>query len=151
MLNGTFFYQYEPRNKNMIFDKSDEIILEISKRTRRIRHVLINNKIIATLRPSDGFLIFNIEGAEFIKRKIIDIPKKVYISDEGINSLKKTSSIFPKQIINIDEDIRPGDEVFILDKNENIIATGKSILSSEEIKFFKRGVAIKVRHKKKLQ
>ena len=151
MLNGTFFYQYEPHTDKILFDEKDNVFVEVSKKTKKIRHITLNGKILATIRPKDGFLIFTINGAEFVKEKIRELPKKVYISEEGIKSLKTTSSIFTKQIVKFDENIRPNDEVFILNLKGDIIATGRSNLSSEEIMSLKRGVAIKVRHKKKIQ
>ena len=151
MLNGTFFYQYEPYTDEILFDGKDNIFVEVSKKTKKIRHVTLNGKILATIRPKDGFLIFTIEGAEFVKKKIRELPKKVYVSNEGVKSLKTTSSIFTKQIVKLDENIRPNDEVFILDLKGDIVATGKSNLSSEEMRSLKRGVAIKVRHKRKIQ
>ena len=145
ILNGTFNYQFQISNTLVL---SENIILGISKSTKKIRHIYINDKLIATIRPSDGFLIFNIEGAEYIKRKLKTLPKKVVVSKIVQQILKKSSIIPAKYIIDADQNIYPEDEVFIVDDENQILATGKAILTGYEMKNSKTGIAVKVRHKK---
>jgi len=146
ILNGTFNYQFQIRNTFVLFEN---VILGISKSTKKIRHIYINDKLIATIRPSDGFLIFNIEGAEYIKKKLKTLPKKVVVSKIVQQILKKSSIIPAKYIIDADQNIYPEDEVFIVDEENQILATGKAILTSYEMKNSRTGIAVKVRHKKK--
>lgn len=145
ILNGTFNYQFQISNTLVL---SENIILGISKSTKKIRHIYINDKLIATIRPSDGFLIFNIEGAEYIKRKLKTLPKKVVVSKIVQQILKKSSIIPAKYIVDADQNIYPEDEVFIVDEENQILATGKAILTGYEMKNSKTGIAVKVRHKK---
>ena len=126
ILNGTFNYQFQISNTLVL---SENIILGISKSTKKIRHIYINDKLIATIRPSDGFLIFNIEGAEYIKRKLKTLPKKVVVSKIVQQILKKSSIIPAKYIVDADQNIYPEDEVFIVDEENQILATGKAILT----------------------
>ncbi|MEQ9716069.1 MAG: PUA domain-containing protein [Candidatus Asgardarchaeum sp.] len=146
ILNGTFNYQFQIRNTFVLFEN---VILGISKSTKKIRHIYINDKLIATIRPSDGFLIFNIEGAEYIKKKLKTLPKKVVVSKIVQQILKKSSIIPAKYIVDADQNIYPEDEVFIVDEENQILATGKAILTSYEMKNSRTGIAVKVRHKKK--
>ncbi len=48
-------------------------------------------------------------------------------------------------MVDADEEIRPKEEVIIVDEENEVLAAGKSILTGREMKAFKRGVAVKVR------
>ncbi|PKP60848.1 MAG: hypothetical protein CVT88_01845 [Candidatus Altiarchaeales archaeon HGW-Altiarchaeales-1] len=50
-----------------------------------------------------------------------------------------------KDIINADKNLRAGDECLVVDKDDNLIATGTLMLAPGECTSFKRGVAVRVR------
>ncbi|TFH07217.1 MAG: hypothetical protein E4H14_09000 [Candidatus Thorarchaeota archaeon] len=59
----------------------------------------------------------------------------------------KGGSIFAVGINEADSEIRPGDEVIILNNEENVIAVGKSEMSGREMCELNRGRAVTIRHK----
>jgi predicted RNA-binding protein (TIGR00451 family) len=59
----------------------------------------------------------------------------------------KGGSIFAVGINEADSEIRPGDEVIILNNEEKVIAVGKSEMSGREMCELKRGRAVTIRHK----
>ena len=50
-----------------------------------------------------------------------------------------------KHVLDAGNDIRTGDEVIVVDKDNNVIAVGKAILTMEEMLSYKTGVAVKTR------
>ena len=54
-----------------------------------------------------------------------------------------------KHVVKADRDIRPKDEVIVVDEEGGVLAVGHAILSGDEMTVFRRGVAVKVRHGKK--
>ncbi len=42
-------------------------------------------------------------------------------------------------------DLRAGDEVLIVDENDNLIRTGTLVLSPQECMDFERGIAVRIR------
>jgi 7-cyano-7-deazaguanine tRNA-ribosyltransferase len=44
-----------------------------------------------------------------------------------------------------DEDIRPYDEVLVVDELDNLAAIGRAMLTKDEMLAFKKGLAVKVR------
>ena len=56
-----------------------------------------------------------------------------------------TKSIFSKFVIECDENIKANDEVLIVNKDDDLLAFGKSLLNSNEIYDFNTGQAIKTR------
>ncbi|MEM4511504.1 MAG: hypothetical protein QXD25_01700, partial [Nanopusillaceae archaeon] len=61
-------YQFGNKIGDKIIEKYKENIkLEISKSTGRIRRIYINNKLFGTVEPSTGFIIPTFFGGEIIK------------------------------------------------------------------------------------
>jgi uncharacterized protein with predicted RNA binding PUA domain len=54
--------------------------------------------------------------------------------------------VFAAHVVKADEEIRAKDEVIVVDEDDHILAVGRALLSSSEMKAFKTGVAVKVRH-----
>jgi len=70
--------------------------------------------------------------------------------DESVEEYAvKGKSVFNKFVNECDENIRRNDEVLIVNKNDKLLAYGKSLLSSYEINDFDNGQAIKTRKLKK--
>lgn len=116
-----------------------------SKRTGRIRHVYLWDKLLATLRPTNGSFSLTITGA----RRIIELvkPKRLWvkIQEDAAPFVAKGKSVFAKHVVDADKEIRPQEEVVVIDDKNEILAIGKAILTGEEMKAFKKGVAVRVR------
>jgi uncharacterized protein with predicted RNA binding PUA domain len=116
-----------------------------SKRTGRIKHVVYKDKIIATLRP-DGGIALTLEGASLLLKTNKIIGNCIIIRDDIKEFISNGASVFCKHVIFVGNNVKIGGEVLVLDENNNLLAVGRSILTSDMIKVFKRGVAVKIRH-----
>jgi predicted RNA-binding protein (TIGR00451 family) len=47
--------------------------------------------------------------------------------------------------VNVDGEIRPCEEVVVLNEKGAVVAVGRAVLSGKEMRAFKRGVAVRVR------
>jgi predicted RNA-binding protein (TIGR00451 family) len=123
----------------------DNVEIFFSKRTGRIRYIYLDGKLLAALNPTTGLFTLTIEGARrvFSSMKIKRLWVKV--SDDSVPFVERGGDVFAKHVIESDEDIRPGEEVIIIDREGNVIAVGRAVLSGAEMKAFKRGIAVKVR------
>ncbi len=75
---------------------------------------------------------------------LLDIKKGYVIADEGaIESILKTSNLMGPGVAEVDGEIKEGDEVVVLNKDGEVIATGKARKNADEMK--SRGVAIKIK------
>ncbi|BFI73609.1 tRNA-guanine(15) transglycosylase [Nanoarchaeota archaeon] len=139
-------YQFGDKVGDKIIENHKDIKIEKSRKTGRIRRIYIDNKLFGTIEPSTGFIVLTFFGGEILK-KFLEFPKyRIIISDEAVNFVKDGKSVFNKFVLNIDENILPKDIVLIVDKNDNLIAIGESLLSAKEIKDLKYGVAAKVKN-----
>ncbi|MFX1466458.1 MAG: PUA domain-containing protein, partial [Promethearchaeota archaeon] len=111
-----------------------------------IRHVYLNDELLATLRPKDGLFALTITGAQQILEKTRgEIRFKVQVNDESIPFIKRGRNVFAKHVIDASPEIRPKSEIIVVDKSNTLLAVGKNVLSGEEILAFQKGIAVKVR------
>jgi len=123
----------------------DSVHIVFSRRTGRIRHIYLGNKLLATLRPKDGMFSLTLAGA---KRLMLGLkPSRLWVKVEKDAEpfVAKGKSVFAKHVVDADCEIRPQEEVVVIDENEEVLAVGKAVLTGKEMKAFKHGVAVKVR------
>lgn len=122
----------------------EEISFDYSRKTGRIKSFAINNELIGTLR-SDGGIALTILGAsillnnrEFKQNCIVPIHDALPFVSEG-------RSLFCKHVEWFGSNINIGSEVVVIDKNEDVLAVGKSVVSQSQLRGRIGDVAVKVR------
>ncbi|NWG09396.1 MAG: queuine tRNA-ribosyltransferase [Nitrososphaerales archaeon] len=122
----------------------DRLNFAFSKRTGRMKSVLLDGKLLATLR-SDGGIALTIHGADLLTKHPGFFENCVVVGDEAREYVSMGRSAFVKHVVSCGDRIRPGSEVVVVDTNRRVIAVGKAILSARMMRSFKQGVAVKVR------
>ncbi len=125
----------------------DELNFEFSPRTKRLKRVFFQNKLLATFRE-DGSLALTLNGAEILSKSKRFLENCVIVKDLAEEPIRKGRSIFVKHLNYVGDRIRINGEVIVLNTKREIIAIGKAKLSSNMMKSFKRGLAVKVREGK---
>jgi 7-cyano-7-deazaguanine tRNA-ribosyltransferase len=136
-------FQFDNRMGEILFP--EEIEVTRSKRTGRIREIYLNSELLAVYRPRDGLLSLSLAGARRILEKNKDLPSKVVLEDIAVEFVSNGKSLFAKHVIESDVNIRPQDEVIIVNKKGDLIAVGRATLSGTEMLSFKKGIAVRVR------
>lgn len=134
MLRSIARYQFNSKEADVFIPDNVKTMGKFDKR------IMVNGKQIATLHFRNGFYSLNLEGGNILK----NIHKKWV----NINFELKTNSLLSPGVVKADHDIIPGDEVVIL-KDDEVVGVGKAILSGREMEMASKGVAVKVRHRKK--
>ncbi len=117
-----------------------------SPSTGRVRNVFADGEHIFSLRASDGMISLRIPGAERLRRALPAPALRVSVDADAANSAAQGKSVFAKFVRGCDPDMSPGDEALVVDAGDKLVAVGRSLMVSEEMLRFKRGVAVKVRH-----
>ncbi|RLF11409.1 MAG: pseudouridine synthase [Thermoprotei archaeon] len=121
------------------------IELKFSPKTGRVRHIYLDGVLLATLRPSDGLLALTVEGG----RRLLTIltPPRLRVKVlEGVEEyVSEGRDVLAKHVSDADPELRPGEEVLVVDSHGELLAVGKAVLSGLEMLSFKEGVAVKVR------
>ncbi len=119
--------------------------VEISRKTGMPRQIKVAGKHIATFRPEDGLLTLGIEGAMRL-RDVLEFPRmRVVVDDEAEPFARKGRNVFSKFVVDADPALRPYDEVIVVNRNDEILATGQTILNGEEMVMSSQGLAVRVR------
>jgi predicted RNA-binding protein (TIGR00451 family) len=70
----------------------------------------------------------------------------VKVKDDVSKFIMEGGDVFSAHVVDADDEIRSKDEAIVVDGSNRVLAVGRAVLSGEEMKAFKRGVAVKVRH-----
>ena len=124
----------------------DNVQIEYSHNTGRIRYITINGERIATMRPTDGRLSLSISAARALKQKCPEARCFVTVRQDISKFVAEGGDVFAAHVTEVDPEIHAKDEVIVLDQTGQVIAVGRAFLSANEMLAFKTGVAIKVRH-----
>lgn len=123
----------------------EDVKIVRSKRTGRIRYVYFKGERLATLRPTDGLFSLSIAGAKRIIDRAESAKCLVVVQDDVSEFIARGGTVFAKHIIKADDEIRPKDEVIVVDKSRKVLAVGRAALSGKGMEAFARGVAVKTR------
>jgi uncharacterized protein with predicted RNA binding PUA domain len=136
-------YQFGKGAGEILFPDSVEFILS---RTQRISQIKEGKQRIATLRSFDGLFTLSIEGARRL-HQFFKYPRlRVVMNEESSEFVRKGETAFCKHVLDVDPAIRAYDEVIVVDEKDSLLATGKAMLASEELKIFEHGVAVRIRY-----
>jgi uncharacterized protein with predicted RNA binding PUA domain len=129
-----------------LFPSDREFYVQRSVNTGKIRNVLTPDGILyLVLRAQD--LLFSLQEASAkVILKCTNPPALRVVIPSSVKSfVMEGRSVFAKFVMDVDPKLRAGDEVVVVDENDALIAVGKMRVSGEEVKQYKRGVAVNVR------
>jgi len=124
----------------------ENIEIQLSPRTGRIRYINLNGERLATLRPTDGVLSLSIKAAQLMAENTPEAKCFVTVKNDVSPYIARGGDVFAVHVVGVDEEVGVKDEIIVLDEDRQVLAVGRTLLSSIEIRAFKTGVAVKVRH-----
>lgn len=122
-----------------------EVRIVHSKRTGKVRHIYMGAKLLATLRPTTGLFVLTIAGAKRMVNEVKPLRSWVRIQKDVEAFIAKGRNVFAKHVIEADSEIRPQEEVIVVNEKNIVLAVGRALLSGKEMKAFSRGIAVRVR------
>jgi predicted RNA-binding protein (TIGR00451 family) len=142
-LRGVASYQLGKVAGTALFDKGIKLVC--SRQTGRIRHIYRRNRLIATLRPKDGCLALTLDGAKQLMSRLSRLPNQVAVSDEVSDFIRVGGDVFAKHVVRADQGLRPAEEAIVTDEHGALLGVGRAVLSGYDMRFLKRGVAVRIR------
>jgi predicted RNA-binding protein (TIGR00451 family) len=70
----------------------------------------------------------------------------VVVKNDVSKFIAAGGDVFAVHVAKVDAEVGAKDEVIALDEDGKVLAVGRTVLCSNEMKAFKTGVAVKVRH-----
>jgi predicted RNA-binding protein (TIGR00451 family) len=142
-IRGIADYQFGRGAGMVLFP--DDVSIDYSRNTGRIRHIHAGEELLAAFRPNNGLFTLTIAGAKRLISGLGDFGYTVVVDDDVSEFVGQGRNVFVKHVVDACEKIRPGDEVIVVDSGRNVLAVGKAVMIRKEMLAFKRGVAVKVR------
>ncbi len=136
-------YQFLPGAGKVLFPEGVDV--SFSSKTGRFKEIRLGGELIASFRSNDGTFALSIKGAELLLRNF-QKPRLRAVIEKGVAGIvAEGRNVFAKHVKEADPEIRPGDEVIVVDEEDMLVAVGRAVLSGEEMTAFSKGVAIKTR------
>jgi predicted RNA-binding protein (TIGR00451 family) len=115
-----------------------------SKRSDRLKKVLHEDKLFATIRPN-GVIAPTFYGASMLIRSKAYAQNSVVVEPAAVEFVRQGKSVFCKFVKSVGKHVLSDGEVAVLDPEGNVIAVGSARVHGDYMRSFKAGVAVKVR------
>ncbi len=136
-------YQFGIEATDAMFRGEIEIVK--SRKTGKIRNVISDGEHILSLRAGDGLYTLKPAGALRILEKVPAPFMRVAVNDDSVPFVSNGRNAFCQFVLEMDKEIRPMEEVIVVDKDDRFLATGRALLVENEVRSLKKGIAVKVR------
>ncbi|MFW9963787.1 MAG: tRNA guanosine(15) transglycosylase TgtA [Candidatus Sifarchaeia archaeon] len=146
-LRALLMYQWG-ENAGKLADHED-LQIELSKSTGKIRHCKSKGEILFTNVPTTGLLTPTYLGGVELLRAGIEETYRVIIDSDVSEFVASGKSALAKFVKHASVTLKAGEEVLVLDEAQNLLGTGRALMTGAEMAFFNRGVAVAIRHPRK--
>ncbi|MCK4379509.1 MAG: pseudouridine synthase, partial [Candidatus Lokiarchaeota archaeon] len=113
-------YQFGKKITDILFDNLDQVKLVRSPKTNKIRYIYYENNLLLTLRPTNGFFTLTLYSAKKVVSNTSPPKLRVVVLNEISEFIKKGRNVFCKHVVNIDENLRPFDEVIVVNQDDEL-------------------------------
>jgi len=138
-------YQFGKDITEILFDNINKIHFERSPNTNKIRYIYYNNILLLILRPTNGFFTLTLFSARKIINKTIAPKLRVVVLNDISEFIKNGRNVFCKHVVDIDDQLRPLDEVIVVNQDEELLGIGKLKVPASYALPFSIGVAVNLR------
>ncbi len=144
---GAVDRQFGPGVGEKLFPRNKTIVLNKVSAIDAMFEVVVDGHIVGRLRFDIPRLCYNfllsLEGA----RRVARFSRKSWVRchEDVIPYLKNGGSLLVPGVSDCDPAIEPGDEVYILGPQDEVLGTGIARMSGRSMQNERRGVAVKVR------
>ena len=136
-------YQFGKGIGKIFTDGETELV--ISRKTKRLRNLLLNGQHVASLSHRRGMFILQKRGAELLHENSSNLAHRVVVNSETAEFNRKGKSVFCKFIEDIDLELKCLDECIVVTPKDELLAFGKLMIGTKEIKLGQQGMAVRVR------
>lgn len=136
-------YQFGKGIGKHLTDGDSELV--ISRKTKRLRNLLVDGNHIASLSHRRGLFVLQKKGAEILHESSKYPKFRVVVDPETAEFNRKGKSVFCKFIKDIDPTLRCMDECLVVTPSDDLLAFGKLIVAPSELELGQQGMAVRVR------
>jgi len=135
-------YQFDYSVAEALLPAPHRISVRYSRKGR-IREVWLDENLLLVKRPNDGLFSIGLKAAQIIVSVASKPRYRVIV--KGDRELK--GSVLARDVVEIDPNLRPGDEVIIVDADDNVIGVGRLRVSPIMLIGLEKGEIARIRRK----
>ena len=136
-------YQFGAGAGAALFPPDDE--LDVSHSTGgRPRQVRADGGRVASYGV-DGRFTLGLAGGRRLVEALPAPAARVVVGAESEPFVRDGKNAFAKFVRSVDDDVRPSDEVAVVDEDGGVLAVGRAELAADAMRDFDTGMAVKVR------
>jgi len=124
----------------------EDIRLVLSPSTHKIRYLILDGKHYLSVRASDYRFVLHIPAGLTLHKLLPQPFCRVYVSHKYAGFIADGGNVFTKHVVWADPDIRPGDEVVVIDYDTGeVIGVGKASKPGWEMIYYGWGEGVRIR------
>ncbi len=143
MVWATAEYQFGEVGARGLLDGRIDLVR--SKNTGRVRNIMVDGEHVASLRAEDGLLSLRLPGGRRLHSSAPFPSYRVAVDDDAAPFNRAGRNVFAKFVKDMDPEVRPGDDLMVVDQRDELLAVGRAFMVREEALAFKIGMAVRVR------
>lgn len=105
--------------------KSEHIRIEFSRNTGNMKYIYLNKERLLSYKPTTGMFTLSVVGAKFLHSQSTSPNHRVIIQSEVEEFIRQGKSVFTQHTVYIDEKLRIGSEVLVVNEEDDLVAIGK--------------------------
>lgn len=145
VLHQIFCYQFSEKIADLFLEPFEDMIIKFSRRTGKVKQIFYNGELQSTYRSPFGTFSITLQAAFRILKHIPRPHNRVQVQLDVVDYIKQGKSVFSKHVELIDENLKIGDEVFVVNGSDELLAIGKLNAPVNLILSSSSGCAVKVR------
>ena len=104
---------------------TDNIKIEFSRNTGNMKYIYLNKERLLSYKPTTGMFTLSILGAKLLHSNSSSPKHRVIIMSEVEEFIRAGKSVFSHHVIQIEESLRIGSEVLVVNEQDDLLALGK--------------------------
>jgi len=122
-----------------------EVELVTSKRTGKLRNVLVDGEHVLSMRAQDGMYTLKLAGGRRLHAAWERPRMRVVVNEDAAPFARDGKSVFARFVVDADPGLRPADEVLVVDGDDALLGVGRTLMNRREMLSFQRGMVVKMR------
>ncbi|MCP4762317.1 MAG: hypothetical protein GY870_11095 [archaeon] len=138
-------YQFNKPILNKFLMDEMNVEIEFSKKTGKMKYIFFKGERLLSYKSNVGLFSFSQYAAKLLHKSSIFPDFRVKVMSEIEDFIIEGKSVFSKHVLDIDKNLRIGNDVLVVNEKDDLIGVGKLLIPPLLYHGIPTGVAVSVR------